>query len=338
MRGLVDRALPEAHALGVIASVAFRNFRALRQASLRLGAFNLLIGPAGSGKTSLIEALLRLRACADTPPAEGPPPAGAATELAFRFQSPLDGFDVRLADERLWLVAGDSAGWPVLQAAIAGIRACAFDPAAMSAPSRLESGSELAADGANLAAVIAQLRERHPAAFTALEAQALRVFPEYAGIELHPRADGTVTFAFALRGGEAPVESRSLSQGTLHTMAVLTLAFAPQRPTVLCIEEADRGVHPRMLREIRDALYRLSHPEASGLDLPAVQVIATTHSPYLLDLFRDHPEDIVLTRKHGAEAGFERLSDRADLPELLAEGSLGDLWFSGLLGGVPEAE
>ncbi|MDR1283749.1 MAG: ATPase, partial [Opitutaceae bacterium] len=66
------------------------------------------------------------------------------------------------------------------------------------------------------------------------------------------------------------------------------------------------------------------------------QVIATTHSPYLLDLFREHPEEVVIAEKHGREAHFFRLSDRADLAELLAGASLGDLWYSGILGGVPE--
>jgi predicted ATPase len=91
-----------------------------------------------------------------------------------------------------------------------------------------------------------------------------------------------------------------------------------------------------MLRETRDALYRLSYPASFGETRAPVQVIATTHSPYLLDLFREHPEEIVITQKHGSEARFERLSDRKDLPELLREGSLGDMWFSGILGGVPE--
>jgi hypothetical protein len=33
---------------------------------------------------------------------------------------------------------------------------------------------------------------------------------------------------------------------------------------------------------------------------------------------------------------LERLADRPDLPELLREGSLGEMWYSGILGGVPE--
>ncbi|MDP1579537.1 MAG: AAA family ATPase, partial [Candidatus Didemnitutus sp.] len=51
----------------MIAEVHFENFKALRCATVRLGAFNLLIGPNGSGKTSLIQALLRLRTLAALP-------------------------------------------------------------------------------------------------------------------------------------------------------------------------------------------------------------------------------------------------------------------------------
>jgi predicted ATPase len=132
------------------------------------------------------------------------------------------------------------------------------------------------------------------------------------------------------------VSADNLSQGTLYLLGMLALAFDPDPPTVLCIEEIDRGIHPRMLREVRDALYRLSYPQAFGLGRHPVQVIATTHSPYLLDLFRDHPEEIVIAQKHGSVARFERLVDRPDVTELLSEGSLGDMWFSGILGGVPE--
>ena len=118
--------------------------------------------------------------------------------------------------------------------------------------------------------------------------------------------------------------------------AVLTLTFDPAPPRVLCIEEVDRGIHPRMLREIRDALYRLSHPAVRDPVRPAVQIVTTTHSPYFIDLFREHPEEVILLQKVGRAARFERLIDRPDLPELLREGSLGDMWFSGILGGIPE--
>jgi hypothetical protein len=87
---------------------------------------------------------------------------------------------------------------------------------------------------------------------------------------------------------------------------------------------------------VRDALYRLCYPADSGQHREAVQIVATTHSPFFLDLFREHPEEIVIASKKGRSATFARLSDRPDARELLAEGSLGDIWFSGILGGVPE--
>jgi predicted ATPase len=94
-------------------------------------------------------------------------------------------------------------------------------------------------------------------------------------------------------------------------------------------------MHPRSLREVRDALYRLSYPQDAGMARAPVQVIATTHSPYLLDQFKEHPEEVVLANKQGPAANFERLSDRTDILELMKEANLGDLWYSGILGGVP---
>src|SRR5688500_17722631 len=59
------------HRPRVIASIAFRNFKALRNTRVALLPFNLVIGPNGSGKTSLIEALLRLRTLSRLPLSDG---------------------------------------------------------------------------------------------------------------------------------------------------------------------------------------------------------------------------------------------------------------------------
>ena len=94
-------------------------------------------------------------------------------------------------------------------------------------------------------------------------------------------------------------------------------------------------MHPRLLRELRDVLYRLSYPENFGETRSPVQVIATTHSPYFVDLFKDHPEEIVIAQNLGSEAKFERLSDREDIDEILQDANLGEVWYTGILGGVP---
>ena len=75
----------------------------------------------------------------------------------------------------------------------------------------------------------------------------------------------------------------------------------------------------------------------SGDTAPAVQVITTTHSPYMLDLFADTPEDVILATRSGELEGasFKRLSEVPEVGELMREGRLGDLWYSGIFGGNP---
>lgn len=324
----------------MIASVSFRNFKALRSTSLTLAPFNLIIGANGSGKTSLIQALLRLRTLSKLSLAEGPRLPGGP-EIEFGFSPPYDKVHVSLGCvsdlvcDLLQVAPDGDAEWPAVQARIAHIRSYLFDHYAMAEPAARSTGGELASNGGNLAAVLARLREQAPTEFSAFVAELKRLLPEFTAADLRDYEGDRVELVLTLDDG-SEVTADNLSQGTLYLIGMLALAFDPTPPTLVCIEEIDRGIHPRMFREVRDLFYRLSYPESAGLKRAPVQVIATTHSPYLLDLFRSHPEEIVISQKHGREARFERLVDRADLQELLSEGSLGDMWYSGVLGGVPE--
>jgi hypothetical protein len=326
----------------VIASITFRNFRALRATSLTLAPFNLVIGPNGSGKSSLIEALLMLRTFSKLPTGEpGLAFAESGQEIEFHFLPPHEKMTARLRCvsemkcDFLEIDPPSAAGWSEVRGELAGLRSYAFDHNAMGLPSARAEGAELNPDGGDIAAVLARLQERHPAAFAGLTAEMLRISPEFRSLQLVNRPDGQVELALELEE-DGLLPANELSQGMLYLLGLLALTFEPVPPRLICIEEVDRGIHPRMLREVRDLLYRLSYPQSFGLKRPPTQVIATTHSPYLLDLFREHPEEVVISHKHGRAAHFERLADRPDLPELLQEGSLGDMWFSGVLGGVPE--
>ena len=327
----------------MIASIAFRDFKALRNTHIILSPFNLVIGPNGSGKTSLIEALLRLRSLSRLPTSEktGEIQKEGGPEIVFTFSPPNEGIVARMGCisddvcDMLRIEPRDATGWPRLQEALGTIRAYVLDHRALSAPAQRQEGAELNSSGGNLAAVLANLRERAPDAFSALTEELLRITREFQSLELVEHADNRVEFALRLaENGLVPADE--LSQGTLYLLGILALTFDPDPPRVLCIEEIDRGIHPRMLREIRDALYRLSYPKSFGSDREPVQIITTSHSPYFIDLFRDHPEEVVISNKRGRAAEFSRLSDREDLPQLLQEGSLGDMWFSGILGGVPD--
>ncbi|HEY0967608.1 MAG TPA: AAA family ATPase [Opitutaceae bacterium] len=335
----------------MIASVAFQKFKALRNAHLKLGPFNLVIGPNGSGKTSLIEALLRLRLLAKLPlrpeltdserTVEGP-------EIAFRFDPPFDGLEAIMScvsDQHCDLLQvaplpkGEGANdWPGLRARVLKIRGYVLDHHAIASPAIAKEGAELNVSAGNLAAVLAVRRSHHPEAFARLVADFIRIAPEFTEIDTVSREDGRIQFRLKLKDENTWIEPDNVSQGTLYLLAMIVLAHDPDPPSIVCIEEIDRGIHPRLLREVRDVLYRLSHPASFGETRPPVQVIATTHSPYLLDLFREHPEEVVISEKRGVAATFSRLTDRPDITAMLEESPLGDMWYSGVLGGVPESE
>jgi predicted ATPase len=341
---VVARGFPPGEVFAVIASVAFRNFKALRNAHLELSPFNLVIGPNGSGKTSLIQALMRLRSLSKLPLREAVPETERditdGPQVTFRFSAPHETTEAVIgcvSDTLCDLLEVNPVGpqWPALRSGLQGMRSYIFDHHVIAAHAPRRDGAELTASGGNLAAVLAALREKTPAVFADLRAELSRILPEYADIGCPVGRDGLVGLELVLVTGER-IEADAISQGTLYLLALLALAFDPEPPSLVCIEEIDRGFHPRLLREVRDVLYRLSHPGSYGLARAPVQVIATTHSPYLLDLFRDHPEEVVISEKAGTAATFSRLADRADVKDLLAEGTLGDMWFTGILGGVPE--
>ena len=54
----------------------------------------------------------------------------------------------------------------------------------MAEPSPVKTGTELSANGGNLAAVLGGLRQRAPAEFAALVAEVVRLLPEYLGLEV----------------------------------------------------------------------------------------------------------------------------------------------------------
>jgi len=327
----------------VIAALHFKAFKILRKARIELAPFNLVIGPNGSGKTSVIEAIRRLHSLAALPAATEPLPEGSrVARLTFQFSPPHAGISVRLACkpdlecDGLRLDGSEQAlaGWPALAARLHAIRFHALDHTAMARPSTLDAPARLAENGANLAAAMHALKGSDPEAFESVVREFRRILPEFSLIETVATGD-SIRLEFGLVGEEHRIGAGDLSQGTIALLGVLFLVAASPRPSMLCIEEIDRGLHPRVLREARDALYRLSHPDER---LPMCQVLATTHSPYLLDLFRDQLDEVIVAEKSGSSASFRKMSDIADLRDLLADASLGDLWFSGVLGGVPEEE
>ena len=62
------------------------------------------------------------------------------------------------------------------------------------------------------------------------------------------------------------------------------------------------------------------------------QVLVTTHSPYLVDLLQ--PEDLFIVEKQEGKTIVRKAEDKKEIQKLLKTLGLGELWYSGSLGGV----
>ena len=331
----------------MIKSIKFENFRVLRNTELPLGRFTLIVGPNGSGKSTVFQAL---RAVAD-------PVEFSLDRLVWvGARATNSGVAVHIEWGGKRSGATSSASWkpgPIivrhtsdgrntdpavseeLRAALSSIRVYSFQGSAIAAHVGLRPKQELGSDGGKLAGVLDRLRDNEPERFEQLNREMARWLPEFDRILFQTPGPGKRAFELRVLGVQASIRAQDLSHGTLLALAMLTLAYLPSPPPVVCLEEPDRGLHPRLLRDVRDAMYRLAYPEQYGDERPPTQVIATTHSPYMVDLFREHLDEIVIANKKGNEATFERLSDRPDVEEILGDCSLGDAWYTGVLGGVP---
>lgn len=329
----------------MLESVQFRNFKALRDTTLPLGPFTLIVGPNGSGKSSALQALQAAAAMSRVefirtlsvnplhPQNEievllnwAPSKNGVVLRLAWKRDSP---------STREFLSEVDSDTRDSCERYLNHLQIFTLDSRRIAEPVRLHPDAALSADGGLLANVLDRIRDQHPERFEALNEELTHWLPEYDRILFDTPGVGDRAFVLRTRDGHHRIPAYELSQGTLIALAILTMPFLPSPPSIACFEEPDRAIHPRLLQRVQDALYRLAYPKAFGSDREPVQVIATTHNPYFLDLYRENPEEVVIAEKAGLEARFKRLSDMPHIEEILEGTQLGDVWYTGILGGVP---
>ena len=319
-------------------SIQFQNFKALRDTTLPLSRFTLIVGPNGSGKSTELNSFFAL----------GNPnllretrSVGVPENFIVSLTGNWKGEAISSVKTEWSRHAGDqgpyypSGNARQIQKALDWTCLYSLEVTAIAAPVLLQPRMELTRSGANLAGVLDRLRDQNPERFEALNNQLGRWIPEFDRILFETPQGGSRSITLRTREGKHQIKAANLSEGTLIALALLTIAYLPEPPSIVCLEEPDHGLHPRLLRDVRDALYRLAYPESSQEKREPVQVIATTHNPYFLDLFREHPEEIVIAEKVGLEAKFSRLSDRKDLEEILGDAPLSEVWYSGVLGGVP---
>ena len=142
---------------------------------------------------------------------------------------------------------------------------------------------------------------------------------------MHSRVfGGMIQLTVNESGMSAPMPASRLSDGTLRFIALLAILCHPDPPGLICIEEPELALHPDAMQILADLLDQASE---------RTQLIITTHSPELVDLFTAEPGAVVVCeRGFDGDTEFNRLSEDG-LREWLADYRLAELWRKGVIGG-----
>ncbi len=184
--------------------------------------------------------------------------------------------------------------------------------------------SVLSRDGANLSAVLYALSvgdEAERKSLARLLSQ-IRQLPD----EPYEKFIFTVTdlddviFGLRERTGYT-VDARSLSDGTLRTLAILTALETAQEGSRVIVEEFDNGLHPSRVGVLTSAIEK-------AIKRRNLRVLVTTHNPATMNnLTAEQIEGVVLCTwsKEKEAADLVELMQVPRSDELLERGQLGDL-------------
>lgn len=135
---------------------------------------------------------------------------------------------------------------------------------------------------------------------------------------------------------EFAASARLMSDGTLRYMAIVASLLYLRRPqagttrtpgrTTLVVEEIENGLFPSQGARVLDLL----RDEARASD---ISLIATTHSPALLDALRpeDHAGVVICDRSDNGYSTLRRLTEHPRYIELAGGGTVGRAVTKGLL-------
>ncbi len=278
------------------------NFGCFRSLSVDLARLTVAIGENNSGKSTFLEALRR----AATEPPSAPIPQHLRFHGEDRDASLLLSPSRRLLSAQVLKLLLPSSG-PVITSE-------GFDDTG--------GPAMLTEDGQNVAAFVDWMLRRDRARFDGFVNAVRSLVPGVRDVEVGTPSANRRSLHLHVEGGWRH-SADEVSTGVRLLLCFLALAWHPAPPELVMIEEPENGVHPRRLKEVMDLIRILSR----GTHAPApVQVVVTTHSPYLLS-FLDPPDDHLLVFRRGADGACTAESlDMDRIAPFTKDFSLGEIW------------
>jgi len=164
---------------------------------------------------------------------------------------------------------------------------------------------QLASDGSNVAEYLIDLRERSPTAFEQITDALRYVLPYASDVEPKVLDAGIIRRSYVqLLENRYEIPGWLMSSGSLRVLPLIATLLDPEPPPVVFVEEIENGLDPRTVGLVVDLMRAAAQ---SG----RTQVIATTHSPYLLDML--DLDDVLLCERGEKGPEFSWPGSRAEM-------------------------
>ena len=183
----------------------------------------------------------------------------------------------------------------------------------------------LSVTGDNLQLVARNIYENYPAVFRKIVDAMKRRVPGIRDIEPVPTQDGRLLLSFQDGAFTDPFIDRYVSDGTIKMFAYLVLLYDPEPHPLLCVEEPENQLYPRLQPELAEEFR--NYAEQGG------QVFVSTHSPDFLNAV-ELDEVFWLVKREGYTE-IKRAKDDEQVAAFMAAGDqMGYLWKQGFFAGA----
>lgn len=183
----------------------------------------------------------------------------------------------------------------------------------------------LSSEGENLALVTQYLYEHHKDVFDDILKKLAARVPGISHVEAKTSEEGRVLLKFRDGAFKDPFLARYVSDGTIKMFAYLVLLYDPTPHPLLCVEEPENQLYPKLLLELAEEFEK--YAGRGG------QVLVSTHSPDFLNAVE--LDNVFWLVKDSGITSIRRAKDDKQIAAFMKEGDkMGYLWKQGFFEGA----
>lgn len=303
----------------MLTQVRLTNYRCFKDATIKLAPFTVFVGANSSGKTTLLKALTEINEQGD---------------LAWRHSASLPVVrELFQGDSARCIVRSGKGKGLSIEGSFPRAQYLHLDLRQLRSQNMVADVRLLQQDGGNLANVFATLTRKQQGE---VARQFCELVPTFQDLDVKPTEHGHHELRFQDRWAPTlwyrPIE---VSDGTMLVAAYVLLQHQQPVPELLAIEEPERELHPFLVGQLVSLFRKMSLGQVGS---GPVQIVLATHSAVLLDYIEPSDARFLSRDKTSGEVKVEEAPIGApDWRESYRtyQDSLGGLWLSGGLGGVP---